>query len=75
MSLQDRISRGGLVLAAGLAGALAAGLALAVTTVPSPAQDHAGNPLDVDEAWIVEDLEAGYALAKETGKPLLVAFR
>ena len=27
------------------------------------------------ERWIHEDLEAGYKLASETGRPLLVAFR
>ena len=25
--------------------------------------------------WITEDIEAGYKRAKQTGKPLLVAFR
>lgn len=29
----------------------------------------------VGAGWIYEDLDAGYAAAKETGKPLLVAFR
>ena len=28
-----------------------------------------------DAEWIHEDIEAGYARARETGKPLLVAFR
>ncbi|MHC4955212.1 MAG: hypothetical protein ACYTGZ_15265 [Planctomycetota bacterium] len=27
------------------------------------------------ESWIQEDIEAGFAKAKATGKPLLVAFR
>ena len=34
--------------------------------------------LDDDEVrstWIYDDIEKGYAKAKETGKPLLVAFR
>ena len=35
----------------------------------------AGPEYKPTEDWIVEDIEAGYALAKETGKPLLVAFR
>ena len=30
---------------------------------------------DDGPGWIYEDIEAGYAKAKETGKPLLVAFR
>ena len=30
---------------------------------------------DVEPTWIYDDVEAGYAKAKETGKPLLVAFR
>ena len=29
----------------------------------------------VTEGWIYEDLAAGYAAARKTGKPLLVAFR
>jgi hypothetical protein len=29
----------------------------------------------VSADWIYEDIEAGYALAKKTGKPLLVTFR
>jgi len=28
-----------------------------------------------DPGWIQEDIKAGYARAKATGKPLLVAFR
>ena len=28
-----------------------------------------------DNEWIYEDIEAGYAKAAESGKPLLVAFR
>lgn len=28
----------------------------------------------VSDAWIYDDLEKGYAEAKKTGKPLLVAF-
>ena len=28
----------------------------------------------VAEAWIYEDLDAGYAQARKTGKPLLVCF-
>ena len=27
------------------------------------------------EFWIYDDVESGYALAKESGKPLLVSFR
>jgi len=28
-----------------------------------------------DDGWIEEDIKAGYARAKATGKPLLVSFR
>ena len=31
--------------------------------------------VDVQGAWIYNDLPAGYAEAKKTGKPLLVVFR
>jgi hypothetical protein len=30
---------------------------------------------EVSADWIYEDIEAGYAMAKKTGKPLLVTFR
>ena len=30
---------------------------------------------DPDKRWIQDDIGAGYARAKATGKPLLVAFR
>ena len=29
----------------------------------------------ITDAWIYEDIEAGYAKARETGRPLLVSFR
>ncbi len=29
----------------------------------------------VSDGWIYEDIDAGYAQAKKTGKPLLVSFR
>ena len=29
----------------------------------------------VSDGWIYEDIDAGYAQAKQTGKPLLVSFR
>ena len=29
----------------------------------------------ISDRWIYEDIATGYALAKQTGKPLLVAFR
>lgn len=51
----------GLVGAAALVGAVA--LAGDFDVGPAP------------EGWIYEDIEAGYAEALETGKPLLVAFR
>lgn len=31
--------------------------------------------VDVPAAWIYDDVDAGFAEAKKTGKPLLVAFR
>ncbi len=56
-----------------------AGLLTAVLCVDATrAQDHGqkhGADVTKADGWIVEDLEAGYALAKETGKPLLIAFR
>ncbi len=42
------------------------------------AQDEGAMPFDRASAvgdWIHEDIEAGYAAALESGKPLLVAFR
>jgi hypothetical protein len=30
---------------------------------------------DVHESWIYNDMDAGFAEAKKTGKPLLVVFR
>jgi len=30
---------------------------------------------EVSDDWIYEDINAGYAEAKKTGKPLLVSFR
>jgi hypothetical protein len=31
--------------------------------------------VDVPASWIYDDVDAGFAEAKKTGKPLLVAFR
>ncbi len=31
--------------------------------------------VDVPASWIYDDIDAGFAEAKRTGKPLLVAFR
>ena len=31
--------------------------------------------LDLPASWIYDDIDAGFAEAKRTGKPLLVAFR
>ena len=55
--------------------ALGLGLCLSVLGAAATlAQDDA--PLGGDPGeWIHEDIEAGYAQAKATGKPLLVAFR
>ncbi len=33
------------------------------------------NDLDVHGSWIYNDLDAGFAQSKKTGKPLLVVFR
>ena len=49
-----------------LAGALAFG-------AHSLASERGDDP--VANEWIYDDLEAGYAKAAESGKPLLVAFR
>ncbi len=37
-------------------------------------KDHLGDT-GVHGSWIYEDIQAGYAQAKKTGKPLLVGFR
>ena len=31
--------------------------------------------VNLDDGWIYEDIAAGYAEAKKSGKPLLVSFR
>jgi hypothetical protein len=31
--------------------------------------------VDIPASWIYDDIDAGFAEAKKTGKPLLVAFR
>lgn len=31
--------------------------------------------VDIPASWIYDDIDAGFAEAKRTGKPLLVAFR
>ena len=33
------------------------------------------NDTEIDASWIYNDLGAGFAEAKKTGKPLLVVFR
>ena len=30
---------------------------------------------NADDFWIYDDIEAGYSLASQTGKPMLVSFR
>ena len=55
-----------------------AGLALAVfLAMRTSAQELVGEDAlaGAGDHWIFEDIEAGYAKAQETGKPLLVAFR
>ncbi|MHC4924424.1 MAG: hypothetical protein ACYTG4_10170 [Planctomycetota bacterium] len=52
---------------------------LAISGIPSlvtpvPPQD-AADAADADARWIEGDMDAAYAKAKETGKPILVAFR
>ncbi len=51
-----------------------------VGAVASHAQDASDDASHAERAtaaapWITEDVEAGYALARETGKPLLITFR
>jgi hypothetical protein len=50
----------------------AAAVVLAKNTPPlkEALEDHL-----VSSAWIYDDIDAGYAEAKKTGKPLLVTFR
>lgn len=51
----------------------------ALLAIPAAAQDllELKKALSdtVSDGWIYEDIEAGYAEAKKTGKPLLVSFR
>jgi hypothetical protein len=53
-----------------LALALLFGAAAPAQTVRQALKD-----LDPDQLWIYNDLEKGFAEAKKSGKPLLVAFR
>ena len=62
--------------------AIAGSLLPAVLAFAAPihAQDYgklrrALGDIRVPDGWIYEDIDAGYAAAKKTGKPLLVAFR
>lgn len=41
---------------------------------PTPLQ-RSLNDLEVHGSWIYNDLDAGFAQSKKTGKPLLVVFR
>jgi len=60
-----------LVLARATAVGIAASLVWgAGTSAPDP-----GVPGTDESVWILEDIEAGYAEALATGKPLLVTFR
>ncbi len=47
------------------------------TTLPAavPTVQDAADAADADALWIEGDMDAAYEKAKETGKPLLVAFR
>jgi hypothetical protein len=47
----------------------------ALVLLPQDAKQKALNDLDVAPEWIYDDLPAGLAQAKKTGKPLLVVFR
>ncbi len=63
-----------------LAGAVAALSLACVLGVAAFAQeehdlDDLANADGVRDRWIYDDIEAGYAAAQESGKPLLVAFR
>jgi hypothetical protein len=56
---------------------LTAGLLVAATVAaqgPSPLQKLIKDE-EVHRAWVYNDLGAGFAEAKKTGKPLLVVFR
>lgn len=59
--------------------AAAAALAFACLAArQEPAKDALKTQLkdaDVAASWIYDDIAAGFAEAKKTGKPLLVAFR
>jgi len=59
------------IVVCGLA-ALAGGAA-----ADSPKEDLRKALKDLDEAasWVYDDLDAGFAKARETGRPLLVVFR
>ena len=59
-----------------LAAALLAGAGLVFGAAHSLAEgDTSGDRKVVAADWVYEDIEEGYRVAKETGKPLLVAFR
>ena len=65
-------------LATGGIGVLLAGLA--VVTVPADEDDptdkvRAGLKDRIGDFWIYDNVEQGYAAARESGKPLLVSFR
>lgn len=54
-------------------------LLLAALAAAAHAQDKTGlrtalNDQKYDDTWIYEDLDAGYAAATKSGKPLLVCF-
>lgn len=59
-----------------LTAALVAAAGLAATVTRSLAEgDSSADRATVADGWIYEDIDAAYAKAAETGKPLLVAFR
>ena len=63
-----------------LTGLLLASSILSVSALSQEAQDAARTKRErlKDHAaafWIYDDIDAGYAIAAETGKPLLVSFR
>ncbi len=57
-----------------IACALAAAWCTTLTAAEPTVQD-AADAADADTLWIEGDMDAAYEKAKETGKPLLVAFR
>ena len=50
-------------------------LALLLTAQDKEALKASLKDVDLPASWIYDDIDAGFAEAKKSGKPLLVAFR